>query len=172
MPGPDALDLLRSLDSGVRPVGGAPRHDPGALDFYGLLRSARRGDLRSGRRVSLPLGVELTDEQQAELDRAADAAEALGLGRLFAVTDRVSMHVDVPAREVTDAQGLRESAPRHADLVIETDAAVVLPPSPMPDTPDDEAETVLAPRLRASEPNQFGNASLVRVLSQAGPSGE
>jgi len=167
----DADDLLRRLGRGVRPVGGAThgRAVSDSPDFQALLSGVRSGSFRSGRRVSVPyeLGVELNDEQQDELDRAGDAAEAAGLSVFAAVVDDCALMISVRDRSATDARALRDERDGGAVLVRDAEAFVALPATPRGEDDDDEAPRRLAPALRAGPPARIASASLLRTLGDA-----
>jgi hypothetical protein len=168
-------DLLRRLGSGVRPAAGAAVVRAGANhpDFQMLLGAARRGEFSSGRSVGAAhhLGIELTDEEQRELDRAADAAEAAGASVMLAVIEGAALRVDVAARQATDARPLRTDAPESPELMTGIDAAVVLTSAQRTGDGDEHDAKPVAPRLRTDArtvgpPARFSSASLWRRLAQ------
>jgi hypothetical protein len=168
-------DLLRRLGSGVRPADGAAAARAGANhpDFRMLLGAARRGEFSSGRSVrgADRLGIELTEDEQAELDRAADAAEAAGAGAMLAVIAGAALRVDVASREAIDARPLRSDPSESPELTTGIDAAVVLSSAQRAAGEDDEDAEPVAPRLRGDAgtigpPARISNASLRRRLAQ------
>lgn len=191
MRGPDAETLLRKLGSGVRraPGGAAtPRADDDGFGW--LLAEARRGGFSSGRRVTADaaLGVELTDDEREDLDRAADAAEAAGARTLAAVSGRSLLRVDVAGREVVEARELRGEGSDAPELLTGVDAVAALGGGPEGDDDsiaeadaggaEGEAESTrerpgprpLAPGLREASPGRLTNASLLRSLGGSGGS--
>ena len=171
----DADDLLRRLGRGVRPVGGTAsgRGLSESPDFQALLGAARSGAFRSGRRVRVPyeLGVELTEEQQEELDRAGDAAEAAGIDVLAAVIDDRALMVRVRDRAATDARALRDERDGSVVLVRDAQAFVALPATTAGEEGEDGAARRLAPALRAGPPARIASASLLRTLGDASDAG-
>lgn len=170
-------DLLRRLGSGVRPAAGAARVRAGGgdLQFQMLLGAARRGELSSGRSVRAGvLGLELTEEEQRELDRAADAAEAAGASVMAAVIDGAQLRVDIAAREAIDARPLRTDALESPEVMTGVDAVVVLSSAQRPASDEaegEEREQPVAPRLRSDArsigpPARISSASLWRRLAQ------
>jgi len=187
--GPDAETLLRKLGSGVRRAPGGAAAPRAEDDGFGwLLAEARRGGFSSGRRVTAgaSLGVELTDEEREDLDRAADAAEAAGARTLAAVSGRSLLRVDVAAREVVEARGLRGEGADAPELLTGVDAVAALGGGEEgEDDSSDEADGAgaegaadegapaargrselrpLAPGLRRASPGRLTNASLLRSL--------
>lgn len=168
-------ELLRKLGSGIRPAPVSVIRDGGSSpDFDALLRSARRGELSSGRRVRVHVRLvrELTAEQTEDLDRAADAAEVAGVRRLLAITDDDALRIDVPTRETIDARALRSSHRPPLALIDGIDAAVVLRASEDGEEGDDEPAVPLAPGLRENMPGRIRSASLMRCLSGDDPRGD
>jgi len=188
--GPDAETLLRKLGSGVRRAPGGASAPRAEDDGFGwLLAEARRGGFTSGRRVTADaaLGVELTDGEREDLDRAADAAEAAGARTLAAVSGRSLLRVDVAGREVVEARGLRGEGADAPELLTGVDAVAALGGGDGGDdrTSNDETDAggdesgasggapaargradlrPLAPGLRRASPGRLTNASLLRSL--------
>ncbi len=129
----NAGDLLRVLGSGVRPDGaslGAGARPPiEGLDFASLLRRAETGSIGSGREVTLPAGIELSEESKQRLAAAADAAEASGARTLLAVVGGSALLVDVATRIASHA------APGPGGVVTAIDAAVSLDAPPTDSAP-------------------------------------
>lgn len=135
------LDLLRALGSGVTPgrevnAGVAP----GGIDFGALLDGARRGEIRTGREVSIEpaLKLEFSDEQMERLSRAVDRAEASGAGRALVLLDGRALTVDVNDRRVIAQQSLGDEraltdidavVPAPSEDELEEPEAVIGPPS-------------------------------------------
>lgn len=134
------LDLLRALGSGVVPGREAQSSAaPGGIDFAGLLDTARRGQLNTGREVSLEpgLGLELSSEQMDRLSRAVDRAESSGAGRALVLLDGKALTVDVDGRRVIASQSLGDER-----ALTDIDAVV---PAPGEGEKDDENEIVGPP---------------------------
>ncbi|GJM19104.1 MAG: hypothetical protein DHS20C14_13170 [Phycisphaeraceae bacterium] len=142
---PVGNDLLTLLGSGIRPAGvdsaGASSRGAGAAaqadgpGFAALLHAARAGELGSGMPVEIEpaLRLELTEEQTARLEKAADRATSEGADRAVVVLDGKALVLDVEGRRVIDAKAIDEiGALTNIDAVIgaavpkEDDAAIGL----------------------------------------------
>jgi len=120
---------LERLASGVRPDAptGAAHVEPDL--FTSLLRRARRGELRTGRRVSASRALQttLTDEQLDRLSAAADAAESTGALRALVLLDGAAIAIDVPRRTAERAH----EAGSETHVLTDFDA-LCLAPAPAP----------------------------------------
>lgn len=167
-----ASDLLRRLSSGVRPDGEAPPCAGAPIESRGfaeLLASARKGELRSDRPLSLSRGVEgaLTEPQLDRLALAADAAEAEGAQRLLAIIDGKAVNIDIASRTVRSVEP--SSAGR---LMGDADSFVILPAEESADMSGlfsrGSAAPGKTPRGAAGAPVR--NASMAALLAAADPS--
>lgn len=162
-----ALELLRLLGSGVRPVDApAPLRAPiEGADFGALLREAQSGALTSGRSVRPARGMEglLTDNQIDRLSTAADAAEGAGATRLGAIIDGQMVEIDIGAREVVGARSLDEIRGASPEGVMTgVDAVVVVPTEGDPS----EWRVATAESVRAVAGAQ-GRAPALRAVNPA-----
>jgi hypothetical protein len=108
---PDAAQLLRSLAAGVHQAraGEASRTSPisqvlgAGADFASILQQARAGEIPSGREIRVPpgSGLELSGDQLARLQTAADKAEAHGASQALFALDGVLLRMDIPTRTIT-----------------------------------------------------------------------
>jgi len=155
-----AVELLRLLGSGVRPVD-APSRTSGPIegaDFGALLQRAASGDLSSGRVVRTTPATEgrLTTAQLGRLAVAADAAEAAGATRLAAAIDGSLVEIDIASREATSVRSLAEAGGATPDGVMTgVDAVVILP------TEGEDQET----RVGAAEPAPAAGRAHGRALA-------
>ncbi|MEQ8769931.1 MAG: hypothetical protein RIB60_05420 [Phycisphaerales bacterium] len=122
---PAGTDLLAALASGVRTTAPtrseADTRAAGGPGFADLLHAARSGAVSSGLPVEIEsaLGLELSDEQRARLELAADRATSEGAERAVVVLDGKALVLDVEARRVIDAKDLDElGAIPNVDAVI------------------------------------------------------
>ncbi len=116
---------LARLASGVRPDSGAPVAPADHDAFTSLLRRARRGELRSARRVviSRRLDLSLSEDQVERLSAAADAAEAAGSRRALALIDGRAVALDVPARTIDHAHDAGDAP----SVLTDIDAVCIAP---------------------------------------------
>lgn len=141
------LDLLSLVGIGSRLLGLGRSEAPAAgEEFAGVLESARKGELDTGRVVvSGPgLGVDLTSDQLQRLAHAADVAEAQGARTAAVLIDGMVIRVDLASRTAT------ASAP--ADAAVMPDVDVVV--SAGQATPMDATSEVLLRRLAPAGPDQ------------------
>ncbi len=122
---PVGTDLLAALASGVRTTAperaDADTRAAGGPGFAELLHAARSGAVSSGLPVEIEpaLGLELSSEQQARLEIAADRATSEGAERAVVVLDGKALVLDVETRRVIDAKDLDElGAIPNVDTVI------------------------------------------------------
>lgn len=122
------VDPLARLASGVRPDGATARHPAppvGERSFDRLLEAANRGELSSGREVTVSksLDYEPDDALLARLAQAADAAEAAGARRALAVVNGEGLTIDLATRTIDGRSSMGS-----AGLIGNIDAAVTLGP--------------------------------------------
>lgn len=138
------LQLLRLLEPAVRPLaapsptGPAPRSE----SFSALLERAARGELATGRAVTVAvaaaLPAPLSPEQLARIGAAADRAEAAGATAALVLVDGRGVLLDVGQRVVTAelASGALSSARVELAVAAATKEAVprpaLLPPGAGP----------------------------------------
>lgn len=125
--------------------------DAGGIDgggFPGLLQAASRGEIASGRAVTIAprAGVELNASQLERLSAAADRAEASGIHRLMVLMDGMALRLDVAQRQVTGTAALEGG-----EIAADIDGVIRL-----------EA----APERPVTPPATLSNASLLRALEQ------
>lgn len=101
-----AVQMLRQLASGVRPVGAAATTAAGAVqpgDFSALLKQAQAGELTSSTPVTVApdAGVKLSEDQLAQVSLAADKAEAAGIRTAVVLLEGQAVMLDVGDRTIT-----------------------------------------------------------------------
>lgn len=122
------VDPLARLASGVRPDGATarmPAPPVGERSFDGLLESASRGELSSGREVTVAKSLDFQPDSAllARLAQAADAAEAAGARRALAVVSGEGLTIDLATRTIDGRRSMGS-----AGLIGNIDAAVTLRP--------------------------------------------
>ena len=111
---PIGNDLLAALASGVRTTAPsraeADTRAEGGPGFADLLNAARTGEISSGLPVEIEsaLEINLTDDQRARLEIAADRATSEGAERAVIMLDDQALVLDVANRRVIDAKELDE----------------------------------------------------------------
>ena len=100
-----APQLLRLLGASACAGAGADTRPAGvhSAAFRSLLDLARAGEISSGApvRIGKNAGLTLSDEQLQRLARAADMAEAGGVGRGVFLIDGLAVTMDVATRTIT-----------------------------------------------------------------------
>lgn len=137
----------------------AGRADLSSAGFAELLGLARRGEVSSGRDVTIDPGVnvDLTPDQRSALAAAADRAEAAGLNRALVIVGGRGLVLDVASRSVTATTDITSpTVLSQIDGVVSAGAAGDRPAS----APAPGAGTI-------------GNATLAQVLarSETAPAG-
>jgi hypothetical protein len=156
-----AIDLLRQLGSGVRPVSPplgtpmGPAAQPGQLEsagFADLLAAAKSGGVQTGLNISIApgAGVTLTPEQLARLSAAADRAQAQGVHEAMVMIDGQALKLDVFTRTITGKADLE-----NGNVLSGFDGLMVIPPADQPAP----AATVPPPSAPPA------NASLQKLLA-------
>ncbi|MEX2219888.1 MAG: hypothetical protein WD749_14140 [Phycisphaerales bacterium] len=163
-----AIGLLKLLAGAgaslARPGRAGAADSAGGADFKALLEQARKGELASGREVTLAsgCGVTLTDSQLQRLAAAADRAEAQGVGRAIVLIDGMAIRLDVSIREVTGAADLSAGG-----VLTDIDAVIGVPP----DTGAGAATGAAgSPSVLPLPAGPIGSASLLRALASRAPS--
>lgn len=155
--GNTSVDMLKVLgSSGAAPTiapwtkGGGV--DIATADFKALLGQAKRGELSSGRDVSIDPGlkIDLTPDQVKALSAAADKAEAAGLNRALVMIGGRGLVLDVASRSVTAAADM--GAP---GVLSQIDGVVSA-----------GAEGAAASALVKPPVNPVGNLSLSQILAE------
>ena len=126
--GGQRIDPLARLASGVRPDGAAPREPAPPVEarsFERLLQSAHKGELSSGRGVTVSKSLDYAPDEAllARLSKAADAAEAAGARRALAMVGGEGLTIDLATRTIDGRASLRS-----AGMIGNIDAAVTLGP--------------------------------------------
>ncbi|MBL0922704.1 MAG: hypothetical protein IBJ10_11340, partial [Phycisphaerales bacterium] len=99
------VDPLARLASGVRPDGAERRPPTPPVEgrsFDHLLDAARRGELRSGRELTVSRTLDYAPDEAllARLAQAADAAEAAGARRALALVGGEGLTIDLGTRTI------------------------------------------------------------------------
>jgi hypothetical protein len=139
---PSGVELLRSLGSGILPPGvdAAARRAPvESMGFAELLNKARSGTMESGIAVKVQpgVGVDLSSDQLARLQKAADQAEAEGAARALVVLDGMMLKMDVPTRTIIGVQ-----PPESTGIMTGIDSVIMLGSASNADT---KVQTVSPP---------------------------
>lgn len=155
-----ATNLLKMLGSS----GGAPMLAPGAragkpdvgtADFKELLGLAQKGEMDTGRAVSIDpgLNIDLTPDQVKALSAAADQAEAAGLNRALVMIGGRGLVLDVASRAVTAAADMGTPG-----VLSQIDGVVSAQGR------EGDRGVTLTPPV-----NPIGNLSLAHLLAQSDP---
>jgi hypothetical protein len=157
-------DLLRLLGAAApaqaRPAGGPQRPGMAGADFAMLLERASKGELSTGRPVTVAkgAGLKLSEEQLRRIAAAADRAEAIGASRALVLIDGKAITLDIASREVTG-----QVDPSAGSLLNGVDAVIGVPaPATLQGAGATPASILPLPRQGA-----IGNPSLLRALSPA-----
>lgn len=146
----NAIELLRTLGLGSRPVSGGATAPVAGMSFSDLLSKATEGEFSTGLEVTLASGanVELSGEQLQRLAKVADSAEAQGASRVLVLMDGQALTMDVGVRQITGTADMNS-------VVTGIDAVVAAPGSGV-----NAGQAVIGPP-RAS----MTNASLLDALA-------
>ncbi|MFG0330952.1 MAG: hypothetical protein ACF8PN_13770 [Phycisphaerales bacterium] len=142
-------DILRRLDPAVPPVPthrrptGAGGRTAEAFSFGELVKAVTDSRVAAtGRPVTTPPDLALTEDQMARLSHAVDLAEAARSQRAVAILDSHQFVIDVAKRSVEAPETEEANEPR---LIAGVDAVVVAAPAPEDETT--EADTARLYRL-------------------------
>lgn len=125
-----ASTLLRQLASGLRTgAAGSTTASTGVTgavasgQFADLLRRAQSGELDSNRPVSInsDAGVNLSEDQLAQISLAADKAEVAGVRNALVLIGGQAVRLDVGSRTITGAADLSAGVLAGVDGVINLD---------------------------------------------------
>ena len=146
----NAIDLLRTLGLGSRPVSSGAAAPVGGMSFSDLLSKATEGEFSTGLEVTLANGanVELSSEQLQRLAKVADSAEAQGASRVLVLMDGQALTMDVGVRQITGTADMN-------GVVTGIDAVVAAPGSSA-----SAAQPVVGPPRTS-----MANASLLDALA-------
>ncbi len=140
----DGTALLRRLEPAVRPVGmpfiGVPVETLDSADFSALLLRAERGEIASGRTLTMTaLATPLPPESLSRIAKAMDLLEARGVTRAAILYADRMLIADVPTRSFE-----RELLAHQGPTPVAVEVALRVP------TPDEDR-----PSRRTGPPHAF-----------------